>query len=200
MQSKDCGKGFAVDRERCEFSALPALSRSSAQFCDPFGLDLETTVNSSRRPAKKPAANRWGCCILGWRTGSKICLPPVYEPYAVGRGSVHSRAKPNGVRSAVMPGFRWTGVNYEVDPDLAGEMVILWWGIFDNELYVEHGDKRFGPYAPVGGPIPLYRYRAFKKTPTQQRADRIEALAERLALPRVALENSPEAALLQRRN
>jgi hypothetical protein len=109
MQSKDCGKGFAVDRERCEFSALPALSRSSAQFCDPFGLDLETTVNSSRRPAKKPAANRWGCCILGWRTGSKICLPPVYEPYAVGSGSVHSRANPNGVRSAVMPGFRWTG-------------------------------------------------------------------------------------------
>ena len=58
------------------------------------------------------------------------------------------------------------GVNYEVDPDLAGETVVLWWGIFDNELYVEHGDKRFGPYAPVGGPIPLYRYRAFKKTPT----------------------------------
>jgi acyl-CoA synthetase (AMP-forming)/AMP-acid ligase II len=24
------------------------------------------------------------------------------------------------------------GVNYEVDPDLAGETVILWWGIFDN--------------------------------------------------------------------
>ena len=78
------------------------------------------------------------------------------------------------------------GVNYEVDPDLAGETVILWWGIFDNELYVEHGDKRFGPYAPVGGPIPLYRYRAFKKSPTQQRADRIEALAEQLALPRAS--------------
>ena len=87
------------------------------------------------------------------------------------------------------------GVNYEVDPDLAGETVIPWWGIFDNELYVEHGDKRFGPYAPVGGPIPLYRYRAFKKTPTQQRADRIEALAEQLALPRAALEKNPEAVL-----
>jgi hypothetical protein len=68
-------------------------------------------------------------------------------------------------------------------------------GIFDNELYIEYGDKRFGPYAPVGGPIPLYRYRTFKKTPTQQRADRIEALAEHLALPRVALEKNPEAAL-----
>jgi len=90
------------------------------------------------------------------------------------------------------------GVNYEVDPDLAGEIVVLWWGIFDNELYVEHGDKRFGPYMPVGGPIPLYRYRAFKKSPTQQRADRIEALAEQLALPRAALEGNPRAALLIR--
>jgi hypothetical protein len=90
------------------------------------------------------------------------------------------------------------GVNYEVDPDLAGETVILWWGIFDNELYVEHGDKRFGPYAPVGGPIPLYRYRTFKKSPTQQRADRIETLAEQLALPRAALEGNPRAALLIR--
>ena len=90
------------------------------------------------------------------------------------------------------------GVNYEVDPDLAGETVVLWWGIFDNELYVEHGEKRFGPYAPVGGPIPLYRYRTFKKSPTQQRADRIEALAEQLALPRAALEGNPRAALLIR--
>lgn len=92
------------------------------------------------------------------------------------------------------------GTHYQVDPDLSGETVILWWGIFDNELYVEHGDKRFGPFAPVGGPIPLYQYRAFKKTPTQQRADRIEGLAERLALPRAALEASPHAAVLIRKS
>jgi hypothetical protein len=85
-----------------------------------------------------------------------------------------------------------------VDPDLAGETVMLWWGIFDNELYIEHGDKRFGPYSPIGGPIPLHRYRAFKKTSTQQRADRFEALAEQLALPRAALEGNPHAALLIR--
>jgi hypothetical protein len=29
------------------------------------------------------------------------------------------------------------GIPYQVDPDLAGEDVILWWGIFDNELYNE---------------------------------------------------------------
>jgi hypothetical protein len=79
------------------------------------------------------------------------------------------------------------GVSYEVDPDLAGETVILWWGLFDHELYVEHGERRYGPYAPVGGPIPLNRYRRFKKTAYEQRADRIEALAAQLNLPRAAL-------------
>jgi hypothetical protein len=78
---------------------------------------------------------------------------------------------------------------YEVDPDLAGERVILWWGIFDGILYVEHGEKRFGPYYPIGGPIDLGRYRSFKKSKTQQRADRIETLAEQLKLPRAALDD-----------
>jgi hypothetical protein len=80
------------------------------------------------------------------------------------------------------------GVSYEVEPDLAGETVILWWGLFDHELYVEHGDRRYGPYAPVGAPIPLHRYRRFKKTAYEQRADRIEALAEKLQLPRAAVD------------
>ena len=75
------------------------------------------------------------------------------------------------------------GTAYEVDPDLVEEEVVLWWGIFDNELYVEHGTRRYGPYSPVAGPIPLHRYRSFKKTQTQRRTERIEALAEKLALP-----------------
>jgi len=75
------------------------------------------------------------------------------------------------------------GVFYEVEPDLAGETVILWWGLFDNELYVEHQERHYGPYLPVGSPIPLHRYRNLRKTRTQQRADRIEALAKQLALP-----------------
>lgn len=86
------------------------------------------------------------------------------------------------------------GVHYEVDPDLAGETVTLWLGLYDDQLFVEHGDRRYGPYPPIGGPIPLHRYRSFKKTRTQKRADRIEGLAEQLALPRAALSDYPTLA------
>jgi hypothetical protein len=90
------------------------------------------------------------------------------------------------------------GTQYEVAPELAGEEVVLWWGLFDNELFVEYGEKRFGPYLPVAGPIPLHRYRAFKKTAAQTRADRIERLAGQLELPRAALESRPDVAIFSR--
>jgi hypothetical protein len=79
------------------------------------------------------------------------------------------------------------GVTYEVEPDLAGEKVILWWGLFDTELYVEYQETRYGPFAPIGKPIPLHSYRSFKKTNTQKRADRIEQIASQLALPSSAI-------------
>jgi hypothetical protein len=78
-------------------------------------------------------------------------------------------------------------VTYEVAPDLAGERVTLWWGLFDNELYIEHNDKRLGPFSPAGGPIPLHRYRTHKKTQYERRAERVEALAEKLELSRKAV-------------
>ena len=80
------------------------------------------------------------------------------------------------------------GVSYAVDPELAGETVVLWWGLFDQELYVEHDERRYGPYHPVDGPIPLHRYRHFKKTAVEKRAERIEALAHQLTVPRAALD------------
>jgi hypothetical protein len=86
------------------------------------------------------------------------------------------------------------GVRYEVDPDLAGETVIVWFGLYDDHLYVEHGERRYGPYAPSAGPIPLHRYRQFKKTRSEQRADRIEGLAAQLAIPRAALSDYPTLA------
>lgn len=83
------------------------------------------------------------------------------------------------------------GVSYQVEPDLAGETVILWWGLFDTELYVEHQETRYGPYSPVGNPIPLHRYRSFKKTRTAKRAERVENLAKQLELPRTAINTVP---------
>lgn len=78
--------------------------------------------------------------------------------------------------------IRVDGAIYEVHADLAGESVILWWGLFDSELYVEHETQRYGPYAPISGPIPLHRYRKFKKTKLEKRLERLEALAEVLVL------------------
>lgn len=83
--------------------------------------------------------------------------------------------------------IRIDGAFYEVDTDLAGEMVTLWWGLFDHELFVEHEDKRFGPYRPSGGPIPLHRYRRPRPSATQKRADRIGDLAQKISVPKAAL-------------
>ncbi len=79
------------------------------------------------------------------------------------------------------------GVAYEVDPELAGETVVVWWGLFDQELWVERGDERFGPFPPVGGAIPLHRYRKHRKSRREIRADQVAALADRLELPRAAV-------------
>jgi hypothetical protein len=72
--------------------------------------------------------------------------------------------------------------------------VLLWWGLFDQDLYVEFGEKRFGPYAPSGGPIPLHRYRTPKKSKADERADRVADLADRLGLPRATLTGNADLA------
>ena len=118
-----------------------------------------------------------------WRIGSSICRPPGSGPCAVGSVSVRLPANRSTRKVGIDARVSVEGVPYEVAPDLAGETVTLWWGLFDEDLYVEHGDQRYGPYAPVGGPIPLHRYRRFKKTATQKRADRIEDLAAQLTPP-----------------
>lgn len=70
--------------------------------------------------------------------------------------------------------------------ELAGETAVIWWGLYDEELFVEHQGKRFGPFYPSGGPIPLHKYRAHQKTVREKRADRIEGLAKVLSLPDAA--------------
>ena len=53
------------------------------------------------------------------------------------------------------------GVSYEVDPQLGGERVTLLWGLFDQELYIEHGGAgsahigRHGALSPL--PLPHLR-------------------------------------------
>ncbi|UQW71868.1 DDE-type integrase/transposase/recombinase [Pseudomonas avellanae] len=79
------------------------------------------------------------------------------------------------------------GTTFEVEPDMAGESVVLLWGLFDNELYAEFNGERFGPFYPVSGPIPLHRYRAFSRGKADERSERIRSLADQLGLPIAAL-------------
>ena len=79
------------------------------------------------------------------------------------------------------------GVTYEVDSELAGETVVVWWGLFDRDIWVERGEERFGPFQPIGGPIPLHRYRKHRKSNREIRADNVAQLADKLILPRAAV-------------
>ncbi|NOR23583.1 MAG: DDE-type integrase/transposase/recombinase [Desulforhopalus sp.] len=92
-----------------------------------------------------------------------------------------------------------SGVTYRVDSTLAGHDVIIWWGLFDSELFIEHGEKKSGPFYPDDGPIPLHKFRAVRKTKAEKRADSIEKLAEEIALPKNALtdDNRTAAALMR---
>ena len=92
------------------------------------------------------------------------------------------------------------GVAYEVEPDLAGQKVTLWWGLFDDQLYIENQGQRYGPYTPVGAPIPLHRYRSFKKTKNCKRAERIDSLAQQLGLPSEAWLRNKEFQLIGNTN
>lgn len=88
------------------------------------------------------------------------------------------------------------GVAYEVDPELAGEAVVVWWGLFDQGLYVELGEERFGPFLPVGGPIPLHRYRKHRKSRREVRADAVADLAKIISIPRSALSGEDDVVVL----
>jgi hypothetical protein len=62
--------------------------------------------------------------------------------------------------------------------------------------WVEHGEERFGPYHPVGCPIPLYRYRKHRKSRRGARADRVGDLAQLLVPPRSALAGENDVVLV----
>lgn len=83
-------------------------------------------------------------------------------------------------------------VRYEVSPELVGEKVVVWWGLFDNELYVEHDDKRYGPYKPSGGPVPLHSYRRHKKTKREKDAEKINEIAQNISVSKTILSGKAE--------
>jgi hypothetical protein len=79
------------------------------------------------------------------------------------------------------------GTAYHVEPDMTEETVVLQWGLFKDEMYVEFNAEKFGPYRPVSWPVPLHRHRAFKHGKADERAGPIRALlpsaVDRGALP-----------------
>ena len=79
------------------------------------------------------------------------------------------------------------GVRYQLTGEMAGEKVIVLFGLFDNELYVEFQGQKHGPFYSALGPIPLHTYRSFKKTKIEKQIDKVEALAKQLSLPRSVL-------------
>jgi len=64
-------------------------------------------------------------------------------------------------------------------------------------LFIEYEGERYGSYIPSGGPIPLHKYRSFKKTDNEKRAERIEKLAKKLSLPKSALEYDEDGILYE---
>ena len=94
------------------------------------------------------------------------------------------------------------GVRYQLLGEMAGEKVMVLFGLFDNELYVEFKEQKHGPFYPTTGPIPLHIYRSFKKTKIEKQIDKVEALAKQISLPRSVLtgQMSSDLKLIQQVN
>lgn len=91
------------------------------------------------------------------------------------------------------------GVRYQLDYAMAGQDVILLWGLFDNELFVEFNAEKFGPFYPAEGPIQLGTFRKPSKSTAEKRANRIGELAKNISVPRSVLsgESDNVASLLE---
>lgn len=84
------------------------------------------------------------------------------------------------------------GTKYQLISDLAGLTVTLLWGLFDQELRVEHEGKNYGPFYPYNGPIPLGQYRRFKKSQREKYADKITDLSKAISIPKAVLTGQDE--------
>lgn len=74
-------------------------------------------------------------------------------------------------------------IKFQLIPNMAGSKVTVLFGIFDNELHVEFKDKKYGPFYPSNGPIPLHKFKKFAKSAQEKQADEIHQLAKDLSVP-----------------
>lgn len=88
-------------------------------------------------------------------------------------------------------------MTYELDPELAGETVTVWWGLFDQDLFAELDERQFGPFQPVGGPVPLHRYRKHRKSRRECRTGEVTLLAGKLNIPRAAVSGEQDIVIVE---
>jgi len=126
-------------------------------------------IDADRQPETEAEANRWlACFIATYNHGDHRS-----EPHArIDDWLAHLPA--DGIRQmcawerfcvfAREPERRLVGIDcrltvadvtYEVDAELAGETVVVWWGLFDQELWVENGEERLGPFRPAAHLRPI---------------------------------------------
>ena len=87
------------------------------------------------------------------------------------------------------------GVTYEVDPELSGETVVVWWGLFDHELWVELGEERLGPFRPLAGRFPCTATGSTGSRGARSAPIRSTNSA-RLSLPRAALSGEADVVVI----
>ncbi|MBT2373908.1 hypothetical protein [Pseudomonas fluorescens] len=92
------------------------------------------------------------------------------------------------------------GVAYELDPELAEETVVVWWGLFDPELFAELENEQLGPFLPIGGPIPLHRYRKHRKSRREYCVDQVDKQADKISIPLAAVSGEADIVVQRSKN
>jgi hypothetical protein len=82
---------------------------------------------------------------------------------------------------------------YEVEAGLASEEVVVRWGLVDQELYLEHDDKRF---SPTGGPIPPPEARGEERADRTCRTGAKRPSLQSLAYPKIAAKLAEDRAFM----
>ena len=79
------------------------------------------------------------------------------------------------------------GIQYQLLPEMAGEIVTILVGVFDYEVYAEFNGEKFGPFYKSEDPIPLGTYRSFKKTKNEKQDEEISSLVKSIKIPRAIM-------------